>query len=195
MCAFVISHKARYVFENMGNFTAIELRIPVAARGSDLTFKIDELKENYVDVEHVQGVEPDSGATVDIGTYIFSAPFSAQTQRTIEVETKQFGAGVSRYVYLMRNASRWIEPIEKFDVVLTLRNGEFLGSTIDPTSQASEGAVWNMTNPTPSSDLVLYWQVKEPPEPSNLALVALIIIVAVLVTIVGLKKWLKWLNR
>jgi len=188
--SLTISHKARYVFENTGTSTAIELKIPVAARGSDLTFKIDGLKENYADIEHVQEVEPDSGATVDIGIYIFSVPFSAQTQRTIEVEAKQFGARVSRYVYLMKNASRWIKPIEEFDFVLTLRNGEFRGSTIDPTSQRTEGAIWNMTNLTPSSDLILYWQIKEPPESPNLTLAAVIIIVAVLVTIVGLKKWL-----
>jgi len=190
LSSFAIGHKARYVFENMGNFTAIELRIPVAARGSDLTFKIDGLEENYSDVEHVQEVEPDSGATVDIGIYIFSVPFPAQTQRTIEVEVKQFGASVSRYVYLMKNASRWTKPIGKFEVVLTLRNGEFRGSTIVPTSQRTEGANWNMTNLTPSSDLILYWQINEPPESPNPTLVVVITIVAVLVTILGLKKWL-----
>ena len=188
--SFAISHKARYVFENRGNFTVVELRIPVAARGSDLTFKLDGLKENHTRIEHVQEIDPYSGATVDIMIYIFSVPFSAQAQRTIEVNAKQFGARASQYFYWMKNASRWMKPIEEFSVVLNLRNAEFKGSTINPTTQRTDGATWNITNLTPSSDLVLYWQIRDPPQSINLTLVAIIIVVAAVVTIVGLKKWL-----
>lgn len=186
-----ISHRARYIFENVGNSTAVAIKIPIAATvHGGLTFKLDGQEQNFTDVEHVEAIN-ELGARVTIGIYTLTiAEFPAQTQRTIKVEAVQSGAALAeaQYIYLMKNASRWMKPIEEFSVILNLRNAEFRGSTIDPAIQRTDGATWNMTNLTPSSDLILYWQIREPQESLNLPLVAAIIIVAILVTIVGLKK-------
>ena len=186
-----IYHRARYIFENVGDSTAVAIKIPIAATAHrGLTFKLDGQEENFTDVEHVEAIN-ELGARVTIGIYTLAiAEFSAQTQRTVEVEVEQSGAALAeaQYIYLMKNASRWTKPIEEFSVTLNLRNADFGGSTIDPTTQRTDGATWNMTNLTPSSDLILYWQIREPPEPLNLPLVAVIIIVAILVTTVVLKK-------
>ena len=186
-----ISHRARYIFENVGNSTAVAIKIPIAATvHGGLTFKLDGQEQNFTDVERVEAIN-ELGARVTIGIYTLTiAEFPAQTQRTIKVEAVQSGAALAeaQYIYLMKNASRWMKPIEEFSVILNLRNAEFRGSTIDPAIQRTDGATWNMTNLTPSSDLILYWQIREPQESLNLPLVAAIIIVAILVTIVGLKK-------
>ena len=186
-----ISHRARYIFENVGNSTAVAIKIPIAANvHGGLTFKLDGQEQNFTDVERVEAIN-ELGARVTIGIYTLTiAEFPAQNQRTIKVEAVQSGAALAeaQYIYLMKNASRWMKPIEEFSVILNLRNAEFRGSTIVPAIQRTDGATWNMTNLTPSSDLILYWQIREPQESLNLPLVAAIIIVAILVTIVGLKK-------
>ena len=190
--SFTISHRARYIFENVGNSTSVAIKIPIAATPHEgLMFKLDGQKENYTGVEHVRAYN-ELGATIIIGIYTLTiAEFQAQTQRTIDVEAEQFGAALAeaRYIYSMENASRWMKPIEEFSVVLNLRNADFRGSTVDPTTQRTDGAIWNMTSLTPSSDLILYWQIREPPESLNLLLVAGVIIATILVTIIGLKKW------
>lgn len=186
-----ISHKARYVFENTGNSTSVAIKIPMAGERG-LKFKLDGREENYTDVEYVEEIEPPLGSSVIVAIYTLTVnEFPAQTQKTVEVEAEQGGAAAAeaRYIYFMCNASRWMKPIEEFDVVLNLRNGEFRGSTIDPTTQRTDEATWEMKNLTPFSDLVLHWRISEPPEALNLPLVAIIISVAILVTSVGLIIW------
>lgn len=197
LLSVAVSHKARYIFENTGGPTVIPVKIPVAANGKDLAFKLDGLNKNYTDVEFVKEIEPDSGAPVYFRIYTFTVPFLAQTRRAIEVDAEQFGtASGCRYFYLMKNASRWMKPIEDWEVVLTLREGRFRTATIDPTTRRADGAAWEVSNLTPSSDLVFYWQIQsEPSQPLDLTLTAIVItaIAATLILSLGLRK--RWNRR
>lgn len=161
-----ISHNARYVLENSGGSTLIQLRIPMSAglriEKGELAFRLDGQTMNYTSVEYIKsGPEPGSGTVMHI--YTFTVAFSAQSQRIIEVQASEIGAASTeaQYTYYMMNAARWLKPIEKSDMIFQVQGGEFINSTIAPKTVEATNVTWSLTDLIPSQDLLIKWNITE----------------------------------
>jgi len=184
-----ISHKAIYVFENIGASTSLRVNIPLWDSPSrHSTFEIDGQTVNYTSVEIVLGNEPGSGVIMRI--YTLTMEFPDQCRRTLEIEAEQFGAAPSeaQYIYHMENASRWMKPIEELSLVSNLTGGLFTNFTINPTILKEGGATWNLTNLTPSRDLIIEWKIKPMPDlqPPVPPFIAYIVFLAATALMIGL---------
>ncbi len=156
----------KYVIQNDAEWADLPVGIPlmVPLDEKSLSFVFSSHAINYSGVEYSNTGQ--SGTGVNLYTLELTIP---PGKSVMEVNATSRGIGGSEvdFTIMLKDASKWPKPLEKFVVSSTHENGLITGYSMPPSTTTLKAATWEF-NKIPDQDLTVKWKIAEPPVGSNI---------------------------